>query len=660
MGNKDYLDENDLKALQKSADLEAEKMLWEEEWFEARPKQLGFTIDPPDSGDMDDAIWIEKIDDREAVVQVSIADVGQVVVPGSDCDKLAYEKIETLYYGFREDNALPDILAKDKLSLVEGEKRLVITISFRVDLKQYEVELLGIQRKVLTSLAKYSYGDVSRVLNGTGGGELAGGMGADKYLLVARTLLRRRQRRNSLVIFDTHEGWMTTEEGELIQVDDKTDLKVQLVVQELMIVTNELMAGYARSKRVPFLFRNHLRMETYHDRAEYLKNIKNLIDKKKFKELRQTYFVRDRQPRAFYSPKNLGHAGLELAEYCHFTSPIRRYVDLINARQITAHLERRRLPYDQRALMEISSHINSWVDGSAVVRRRAESIYGQFELARLAVDESGWGEFSNKDFASIVSFYFWEGKQPSDEFKREIVKRAEVGALRWKVLARLLVLPEERRAGWEFMIEAMLAYLYMYPDDNTHVLNYLVRKDGKGVVEEYVYQEKKKYWNEYSAVVKLKLKNKRFFSEPVCAANERLAKQLAAHSVLRQLCGVASVDFERYMPANYQLDATLAPEFNRALEVSFESILVDVGGELGIECDFISQKVSFDGGVIKRRVVLTTEVNGNVYWSNWSMARDRKTAGNLAAQNLLYLLVSMGIIDTELLPESERDHLKSV
>lgn len=299
---------------------------------EHREQVLGFSIDPPESRDIDDAIWIEDGLDGHTVLQVHISDVSAVVTPGSEADRQARAMLFTRYYAGGSKPMLPVGLAENTLSLLASKPRATITVMIHLD-ANYEFVESRIARTLLTSVRKFSYFEADRVILGTDPWEYSEVL--QRCNEIAQGRLARRRANGALAIYDLRAGWRTTEEGQIVRIVGKDRHWSNIIIQEFMVLANEAVARWLDG--VPGLYRNHAGGPADPVRAELLRAIQDLEGQtiEALEDLHQRTLVAI--GRAHYGTKPTGHFGLNLPAYVHFTSPIRRYADLVTHR-IVANL----------------------------------------------------------------------------------------------------------------------------------------------------------------------------------------------------------------------------------------------------------------------------------------------------------------------------------
>ena len=311
-------------------------------------KTVTFTIDPEDAKDHDDAISIEEIKEGYRL-GVHIADVSHYVTVGSKLDKEARQRTASAYLVDRVLPMLPERLSNDLCSLKEKVDRLTMSVMVDLD-KSGNVIRYKIHESIIRSHAKLSYEQVQMFLDT--------GEGLDKYKKVAacmpimhelaKRLVERREQQGS-IDFDLPEYKVYVDDLGIVDKITKRERKMSnRIIEEFMLLANRLVAQEKLSKSIPTLFRihpapNEEKLANFGEFAKSFghqvsfgsppkpKNIAEFIrglEGRTEADLLNELLVRSMQ-KATYSPENIGHFGLAFPHYLHFTSPIRRYPDLI-------------------------------------------------------------------------------------------------------------------------------------------------------------------------------------------------------------------------------------------------------------------------------------------------------------------------------------------
>ena len=322
----------------------------------------GITIDDISTRDIDDAIWVEKSATDGWRVLVSIADVARAVLPGSEDDIRARDMVTTKYFARGNSPMLPPRLSEDELSLWPHRPRRTITVEVHVP-KDLSEPTFSLYRSRLISQRKLHYKMIPEWL---GPGPYTGDPPDSAHLDVVRIasdlsmrLLERRRQSGAMALYDLNNGWITTEEGWLRQLDDHRDAMGQILVQEMMILANTCVARWAIQNDIPVPFRNHTARPAAPARAELMKQFDDAMKT----PVADLDVLRDRVhmllDKADYGVTVHGHFGLNLPAYVHFTSPIRRYADLALHRQVRAKLKNLPLPYTRDDVDALCAHINT-------------------------------------------------------------------------------------------------------------------------------------------------------------------------------------------------------------------------------------------------------------------------------------------------------------
>ena len=315
------------------------------------------TIDPEDARDHDDAVWAEPDGDGH-VLWVAIADVAAYVRPGSALDREAWGRGNSTYFPDRVVPMLPDRLSGDLCSLHEGVPRPVIALRMRIDaggaLRDHRFV-----RGMMRSAASLTYEEVQAAVDGEPS-DRAGPLldPVIRPLYAAYEALRRaRARREPLELDLPERRIVLSEDGRVESVAFKARLDAHRLIEEFMVLANVAAAEALERRRAPLLYRVHEepapeRIDALRETAEAsglslakgqgvrTGHLNRLLDQAAGTpdaELLSLATLRSMQ-QAYYGPDNLGHFGLALPRYAHFTSPIRRYADLVVHRAlIRAH-----------------------------------------------------------------------------------------------------------------------------------------------------------------------------------------------------------------------------------------------------------------------------------------------------------------------------------
>ena len=326
------------QAIAQAKTLALQDHLWQ------RPQVQGITIDGPDSRDLDDAIWIEPTA-TGAILSVHIADVAELVEPGSILDKVAIARTQTQYFKVGNAPMLPRPLSEDKLSLLAYQDRPTLTVQVTLN-KNAEIQQTEILESWLRSSKRFDYAEAEAAQK-----DLQHPFQAvlQSAYLWAEQLYRNRLNAGAIGSTLTAQGQWLTEEGSLIQGKVHSS---HLLIQEFMILANRAVAQWLAEQDIPMLFRNHTARAIAPDRETMYATMLTLGSPAAIRQRLASWLNR-----AEYGPALVGHFALNLPAYCHFTSPIRRLADLINHRIVKARLRGQDSPYSKTELEQLGKHI---------------------------------------------------------------------------------------------------------------------------------------------------------------------------------------------------------------------------------------------------------------------------------------------------------------
>ncbi|OYX45154.1 MAG: ribonuclease R [Rhodobacterales bacterium 32-67-9] len=376
------------------------------------------TIDPADARDHDDACFAHPDDDAKNdgghIVWVAIADVAQYVTPGSALDREARHRGNSTYFPDRVVPMLPDRLSGDLCSLHEGVARPVLAVWMKLDAKGRKVAH-RFTRAIIKSVASLNYTEVQEAQDGRPNERCAGLLEeviAPLYAAYEATKTARAMRQP--LDLDLPERKIElTEDGRVKSVAFRERLDAHRLIEEFMILANVAAAEELIRLRRPLLFRVHEepspeKLDALREvavasgftlakgqvlRTEHLNRLLAQAEGTDFDELLNITTLRS-MTQAYYTPENFGHFGLALKSYAHFTSPIRRYSDLIVHRAlILGHGwgEDGLSPQDIEMLAETALHISETERRSMAAERDTTDRY----LAAYLADRVG-SEFAGR------------------------------------------------------------------------------------------------------------------------------------------------------------------------------------------------------------------------------------------------------------------------
>ena len=321
------------------------------------------TIDPPDARDHDDAVYAEPDSDPKNVggwvVWVAIADVAAYVRPASALDREARDKGNSVYFPDRVEPMLPHALSSNMCSLRQGENRACMAVRMVFDRSGRKTGHKFV-RGLMRSAAKLSYDQAQAAIDGDPDDQTGPLM--DRVLRplwdAYACLKTGREARAPLEITSTERRIVIGEDGHVASITARVSLEAHKLIEEMMIQANVAAAETLEQRRSPLIYRVHdtPSMEKVQALADFLATIgldwskgqapttvrfNRLLDETRggpHAEIVNEVVLRT-QMQAYYSPDNIGHFGLNLARYAHFTSPIRRYADLIVHRALIGALD---------------------------------------------------------------------------------------------------------------------------------------------------------------------------------------------------------------------------------------------------------------------------------------------------------------------------------
>lgn len=343
------------------------------------------TIDGEDAKDFDDAVFCKRGRDGWSLT-VAIADVGHYLQPESALDQEARKRGTSVYFAAKVVPMLPEILSNHWCSLLPHQDRLVVVCELQLTAAG-EVKKYQFSEAVIHSHARLTYTQVAHLLEQDHPVETPYWDSLVEFKKIFEALLEQRQARGALDIDSTETKILFDEEGKIKSIVPVTRLFSHRMIEEAMLLANVAAADYLSKAKIPVLYRNHELPDL--EKTEKLKNflrafglrlgggerpstlqysrLLQRVKGRKDAHLLQTMVLRSLK-QAVYSPENIGHFGLGYPAYCHFTSPIRRYPDLLTHRAVKYLLGRGKVanfPYTVQQFQE-------WGEHCSVSERRAD------------------------------------------------------------------------------------------------------------------------------------------------------------------------------------------------------------------------------------------------------------------------------------------------
>ncbi len=498
-----------------------------------RPLVSGVTIDPPGACDLDDAIDVHKHPDGWHFL-VSIADVAEHVPADHAADQLAYQLAFSRYWGDPKQPMLPRELTENRLSLLPHEARDTITFTLDLD-NRLEVTGLDIQKTRLRSAAKLSDDDVGEALNTP---EHPCYRQWCEALELAYGLFEQRQNRGALAVFDLDNALRSNEEGKFVRMPQGAAHRPYLIVQELMMLVNHAVSAHLLDSGLTLLFRNHTTVEA-NVRERYLSQLEALMLEPTADVLEQiNHQVAHLFERAHYSPVNQGHVGLNLPCYAHWTSPIRRYADLVNHRLLQAWLGGEQPPYSHGELEAIGAHLAEVADGLREARSRVKKETA-FE-ALVQADEAALAELGGKQVSRLIESLEAGKIDLSSAHTADLHRRLTHDALTTSDLTRLFFVPS-RQGLWPELKKAALTWLMDHLGEIFQVFNVGHHLYGWPPSDELMWHDTQSgppHMPTFGVAVSMGQDGKHFTSERAVSSSKHHARQQALLSLLSRLAGL--------------------------------------------------------------------------------------------------------------------------
>ena len=366
------------------------------------------TIDPEDAKDFDDAISFRHVDENYEI-GVHIADVSHYVKKGTKTDEEAYRRGTSVYLVDRTVPMLPERLSNHLCSLSPNEDKLCFSAVFTMN-KKADIISQWIGKTIIHSCRRFNYEEVQKILDNQEGeyyDEL-------KILNDIAEKLRKRRFENGSFSFETDEVQFTLDHlGKPLEITKKARLASHQLIEDLMLLANRKVAEFAEKSKRDFVYRIH-EAPNFEKIAEFkriakkfgheidnsdnlalARSLNSLLEKiegKPEQNFLESLAIRT-MAKAAYSPKNIGHYGLAFNTYTHFTSPIRRYPDLMVHRILSEILENQP-PVETYESLKEKCIVSSEREVNAEQADRASIKYKQVEFMLDKIGQSFEGIIS--------------------------------------------------------------------------------------------------------------------------------------------------------------------------------------------------------------------------------------------------------------------------
>jgi len=381
---------------------------------------LTFTIDPFDAKDFDDALSVKKLSNDEYEIGVHIADVSNFVKPETELDKSAYERATSVYLPDRVNPMLPEKISNELCSLRPHEDKCTFSVMFKINARA-EVKNYWLGKTLIHSDHRFTYEEVQQII------DAKNGIYSDEILLLnnlAQKLRSERFKNGAINFSSTEVKFILDENSKPVGVVVKESSESHQLIEEFMLLANRTVAEHVSkihidNKPLPFPYRIHDTPDdeklkpfvAFAKKFGYQFDMKNeaavaasfnklLLDVKGKPEqhVLEQLGIRT-MAKAIYTSENVGHYGLGFEHYCHFTSPIRRYPDVL-AHRILQDVIDKNLRGDKK--MEEKCKHCSERERAAMDAERAGNKYKQVEFMQ---------DFVGDEFDGVISgvspFGFW-------------------------------------------------------------------------------------------------------------------------------------------------------------------------------------------------------------------------------------------------------------
>ena len=381
---------------------------------------LTLTIDPVDAKDFDDALSVRPLEEGWWEIGVHIADVSHFVVKDSELDKEAYKRATSVYLPDRVLPMLPEHLSNQLCSLRPDEDKYAFSAIFEIN-RQGKVRDYWLGRTVMRSRRRFTYEEVQEIIEGAAGDH------RDEILLfneIAQTLRKARFNKGAINFSSQEVRFQLDENGKPIGIVVKESKEAHQLIEEFMLLANRTVAEHVskidvKGKQVPFPYRVHdvpdeaklavfsafasrfghkFNLNSPENIARSFNEMLAEVKGKPEQHVLESLGIRT-MSKAVYTTENVGHYGLGFQDYCHFTSPIRRYPDVLVHRVLQEILDGAVKP--AKNMEQMCRHCSDQ-ERSAMEAERGANKYKQVEFMQ---------DYIGEDFDAVISgvaaFGFW-------------------------------------------------------------------------------------------------------------------------------------------------------------------------------------------------------------------------------------------------------------
>ncbi|MGM0933658.1 MAG: ribonuclease R [Bacteroidota bacterium] len=388
---------------------------------------LTFTIDPEDAKDFDDALSFHKLENGNYEIGIHIADVAHYVQPGNILDEEAYERATSVYLVDRVVPMLPEVLSNNACSLRPNEEKYTFSAVFEID-KNTKIKKEWFGRTVTFSDARFAYEEAQHIIE-TKGGDIPAEISIQEEAYsvkdeiveavtvmndLAKTMRSKRMREGAISFDKVEVKFELDEENEPVGVFFKTSKDANKLIEEFMLLANRKVAEFIgkQKEKKTFVYRCHdepddsklaalsslvskfghkLNLKDKKSVSSSLNNLLESVQGTKEQNLVDTLTIRT-MSKAYYGTENIGHYGLAFSHYTHFTSPIRRYPDVMVHRLLQRYLDKQ--PSAKEDEYDEKCHHSSEMENLATNAERDSIKYMQVKYMQDHNDEEFLGVIS--------------------------------------------------------------------------------------------------------------------------------------------------------------------------------------------------------------------------------------------------------------------------